>query len=383
MAFITSIGTSVPPYEMRQNEAKSFVKGLFASSFAQIDRLLTIFENTSIDTRRFSKPKRWFEEEHSFAERNQAYIEMACQLSEEAILRCLAKARVKPKEVDHLIFVSTTGIATPSIDAYLINRLQMNLHVKRTPIWGLGCAGGVAGLVRALEYAKAFPDERVLLVAVELCGLTFRRNDHSKSNLVATSLFGDGAAAVLISGEKVEVRGEVSNLPRYVNSMSTIWPDSLDVMGWDLTDDGLKVIFSKDIPTIVRKKVKPVIEKFLLENGLDINQLEKVISHPGGQKVLLAYEEVFQLPSDYFQLAYDVLRKYGNMSSATVLFVLDEEMKQQHRSGEHGLMMALGPGFSAECLLLQWQPVKYSKTSERKHQLPVLHRQMVRWEVEV
>jgi alkylresorcinol/alkylpyrone synthase len=262
----------------------------------------------------------------------------------------LKEAEISAQQVDHLIFVSTTGLATPSLDAYLINRLQMSPHIKRTPIWGLGCAGGVAGLSRAFEYVKAFPEQTVLLVALELCGLTFRQSDHSKSNFVATSLFSDGAAAALISGRKDIKR----NGPSILATESMIWPHSTDVMGWDIEDDGLKVIFSKDIPTIVRQKVRPVVDRFLQKSNLHLEQVDSFISHPGGRKVLEAYEKALEVPAEKFHHAYEVLRDYGNMSSATVLFVLERVLKKHHRKDSYGLMTALGPGFSSELALLHW-----------------------------
>lgn len=353
MARVISIATAVPPYEVAQAEARHFAKNLFAKSFSNIDRLLNIFENTSIQTRRFSRPRDWFEAEHSLAERNEAYVETACQLGEEAIVRCLDQAGLRPGDIDHIFFVSTTGMATPSIDAHLINRLYMNPHVKRTPIWGLGCAGGVVGLARAYEYAKAFPTSRVLLLALELCGLTFRRNDLSKSNLVATSLFADGAAAVLIAGKQADLPLPVEG-PEIISAMSTMWPDSLDVMGWDVRNDGLKVVFSKDIPTIVRNQVKQVVDEFLENAQLDLDQVDHYITHPGGIKVLQAYQESLGVPIDKFKHAYSVLSEYGNMSSATVLFVLEKELQQSHAYGSYGLVSALGPGFSSELLLLRW-----------------------------
>lgn len=353
MAKVIAVGTAVPEYTLRQEEARRFAHELFSDSFSNIDRLLTIFENTAIATRHFSRPREWFEVEHSFAERNEAYIETACRLGEEAIQRCLAQTGVLPSEIDHLYFVSTTGLATPSIDAHLINRLGMNRHVKRTPIWGLGCAGGVVGLARAGEYAKAFPKSKVLLVAIELCGLTFRRNDLSKSNLVATSLFADGAAAVLVVGEEAEIPYPIEG-PHIVSTMSTLFPESLDVMGWDVTDDGLKVVFSKDIPTIVSQQIRPVVESFLAETGLEMEQLEHFIAHPGGMKVIQAYHEALGKSSHSFRRAYEVLNQYGNMSSATVLFVLERELQESHDYGSYGLVTALGPGFSAEMALLRW-----------------------------
>ncbi len=369
MPRIVSVGTAVPPYEIRQEEVRSFARQLFEPAYSNIDRLLTIFENTSIQKRRFSRPRDWFEVERSFSERNQVYIEIACQLGEEAILRCLEGTGLKPDDIDHIYFVSTTGMATPSIDAHLINRLSMDIHVKRTPIWGLGCAGGVAGLSRAYEYACAFPESRVLLLALELCGLTFRRNDMSKSNLVASSLFGDGAAAVLVAGEEAEIPCPL-NGPQIVSTMSTMWPDSLDVMGWEIRDDGLKVIFSKDIPTIVRKQIKPVVEEFLAKQRIDLEKVDHYIAHPGGIKVIQAYQEALGLPEEKFKHARSVLANFGNMSSATVLFVLEKELEDSHTYGSYGLMAALGPGFSSELLLMRWgQPARLSGISGSSNRL--------------
>lgn len=348
---IVSVGTAVPEHEVDQREAQEFARGLFREAFVDIDRLLTIFDHAAIERRRFSQPRSWFERDHSFSERNGAYVDAACRLGEEAIRRCLSGAGLSPQEVDHFIFVSSTGLSTPSIDAHLVNRLGMNPHVKRTPLWGLGCAGGAAGLARAFEVARAFPERRVLLLALELCGLTFRRNDLSKSNLVATSLFADGAAAVLVAGEKAGVKTEG---PRILDAASMTWPQSLDVMGWEVVDDGLKVIFSKDIPSIVRRQVRPVVEQFLRRWELTPDRVERYIAHPGGAKVLTAYEEALSLEETALTHARSVLRTHGNMSSATVLFVLEQEMREKPPAGTYGLITALGPGFSLELMLIQW-----------------------------
>lgn len=351
LARIVSVGTAVPEYEVDQREAREFARGLFREAFGDIDRLLKIFDHAAIERRRFSRPRSWFEQDHSFAERNKAYVEAACNLGEEAVRRCLKGAGLGPREVDHFIFVSSTGLSTPSIDAHLVNRLGMNPQVKRTPLWGLGCAGGAAGLARAFEVARAFPERRVLLLALELCGLTFRRNDLSKSNLVATSLFADGAAAALVAGEKAGVGGDG---PRIIDAMSMTWPRSLDVMGWEVVDDGLKVIFSKDIPSIVRRKVGPVVKGFLRRWNLTPERVGRYIAHPGGAKVLSAYEEALSLKETVLSSARSVLRAHGNMSSATVLFVLEREMRERPERGTYGLITALGPGFSLELMLVRW-----------------------------
>lgn len=354
MPRILSVGTAVPEFTLNQHEARQFAYECFHDSFSDIQRYLPIFDHAAIHTRHFSRPRTWFEQEHGFAERNRIYTEVACHLGEEAIQRCLQMAGLMSTDVDHLIVVSTSGLATPSLDARLVNRLRFHRHIKRTPIWGLGCAGGAVGLSRAYEYARAFPDSLVVLLAVELCSLTFRRNDHSKSNLVATSLFADGAAAVLVAGDRVSLPEQAKQTPRVVDTMSTTWPDSLDVMGWDIEDDGLKVVFSRDIPAIVRREVRPAVEAFLERSGLSLAQLQRMIAHPGGAKVLAAYEEALELPQDSMRHSHTVLNQFGNMSSATVLFVLERELQEIHQTGTVGLLTALGPGFSSELMLLVW-----------------------------
>jgi alkylresorcinol/alkylpyrone synthase len=233
-----------------------------------------------------------------------------------------------------------------------MNRLRFSAHMRRTPIWGLGCAGGAAGLARAAEWARLSPGSNVLLIAIELCSLTFQREDLSKSNLVATALFGDGAAAVVVQSDASENgRGG----PRIVASRSTLFPETEDVMGWDVNDAGLKVLFSRDIPTIVRRFVRENADEFLTEQGLMLQSIRHLIAHPGGVKVMAAYEEAFGLDPNALRHAREVLRSAGNMSSPTVLFVLDRFLADSSvRPGDLGLLTALGPGFSSELVLLQW-----------------------------
>lgn len=351
MPRIVSVGTAVPPYEVEQDTARQFAREMFSDAFRDIDRLLQVFDNANIQKRHFSVPLDWFKQTHSLREKNDTYIEMACELSAKAIETCLQRTGVTAQQIDHLLFVSTTGISTPSIDAHLANRLNMGVNLKRTPIWGLGCAGGAVGLSRAFEYAKAFPLSQVLLVAVELCSLTFQRSDLSKSNLIATSLFADGAAAVLVSGD--EVGCESTNEPLILTSMSTLWKETEDVMGWTLKDDGLNVVFSKHIPTIVQTHMRPNMEQFLAAEQLTVEQIDRFVTHPGGMKVIQAYEDALRLPPDKTAPAKSILARYGNMSSASVLFVL-EQITQEAQPGEYGIVTALGPGFSSEQLLLRW-----------------------------
>ncbi|WP_019120335.1 type III polyketide synthase [Brevibacillus massiliensis] len=353
MPYILSVGTAVPPFQVDQEESMRMTRQLFGSAYSDIDRLLSVFANSSIRKRHFSVPPDWFQADHTVGEKNRLYVESACRLGTQAIQNCLNKLSLSAAEIDCLIFVSSTGLATPSIDARIVNLLDMKEHVTRIPIWGLGCAAGAMGVSRAFEYVRAFPETMVLLLAVELCGLTFVKNDLSKSNLVATSLFADGAAAVLIAGDACVDSLSLRPLAKIIDRISTTWKNSLDVMGWDVTDDGLKVIFSRDIPTLIRQRIRMNVERFLERTGMSLTDISRYIPHPGGPKVLAAYREVLGLQPDHTSLAEEVLAEFGNMSSATVLFVLEKSLEQQWTRGEYGLVTALGPGFSSELILLE------------------------------
>lgn len=353
---IAAIGTSVPPHSIAQAECREFARRLFGPAFKDIDRLLAVFESAQIEQRHFATPIEWFERSHSFAEKNHLYLEYGVELAANAIRNCLHQAGLTPQEVDHLVFVSSTGLATPSLDAHLFNVLGLRQDVKRTPIWGLGCAGGAAGLARGFDLATAHPNSRVIVCALELCSLTFLHGDRSKSNLIATSLFADGCAAVLLLGrEAAQQHPELATgAPRVLRTQSTIWPDTLDIMGWDVQAEGLKVIFSKDIPLFVETKIRPQMESFLEACGLSRHDLSRLIAHPGGMKVLQAYQDALHVPDSTLRHAREILRTHGNMSSCTVFFVLARELEDSHQPGEHGLLLALGPGFSCEQVLLQW-----------------------------
>nr|WP_275983456.1 3-oxoacyl-[acyl-carrier-protein] synthase III C-terminal domain-containing protein [Paenibacillus hamazuiensis] len=349
VAYVVSVGTAVPSYRLSKEEARATVRRLFGGAYEHLDRLLSIFDNSGIDERYSCVPAEWFETKHSVEEKHRLYVQNAIDLAERAIRECMESAGTDVSRIDHLIFVSTTGTVTPSIDAYLYNRLPFRRDVKRTPVWGLGCAGGAAGLARAYEYVSAFPDHMCLVVSVELCGLTFIADDRSKSNLVATSLFADGAAAALVAGSACRS----SRGPRIAAAKSTIWPDTLDVMGWDVTNDGLKVVFSRDIPTLIHQEMYGNVSEFLQQHGISVETIDRYVLHPGGMKVLRAYEEALGLADDRLGYSRSVLRRYGNMSSATVFFVLKEAMADRSEASR-GLVGALGPGFSSELLLLEW-----------------------------
>jgi alkylresorcinol/alkylpyrone synthase len=350
MPCIAGIATAVPRNCHGQDEARDFVRGLFRESRLNVDRLLPIFLNTAIAQRHFCMPAEWYGANHSFHEKNRLYVEHALALSEKVLAALCEEQHCAPQEIDHLFFISTTGLATPSIDAHLFNRLKMKPGLRRTPIWGLGCAGGISGLARAADWLKAYPAKKAVVIALELCSLTFIRNDLSKGNFVATSLFADGAAAALLLGDDcTPARERGFDL---LASEAITWPDSLDVMGWEVAAPGLKVLFSRDIPTIVFESARPNILHFLAEQKVALDDIAMFLSHPGGAKVIAAYCEALALPAEKTKYMWSVLRNYGNMSSATVLFVLEEYLRSQdYRRGELVLSTTLGPGFSSEMIL--------------------------------
>lgn len=370
MPYILSVGTHNPPHYLPQHEVKKFVRELFNERYKGIDRLMRVFHNGQIEGRYFSAPLKWFQEDHSFSEKNNRYQQLAVQFGIEAIRQTLGQPdtlrnAVPCEAIDAIFFISSSGIATPSIEVTIMNRLPFSAQTKRIPIWGLGCAGGAAGIARAAEYCTAFPTANVLVLSVELCSLTFQRNDVSKSNLVGASLFADGVACTLVCGDQSPLLHEslVSPLPYVVEHQSILMPDSEDVMGWDVKDSGLHVLFSKDIPSIVEKWLRPSVEQFLYNRSLTIEKINHFICHPGGRKVLEAYSDSLQIAHHKLQMAYDVLKNYGNMSSATVLYVLKRYMKSTASEGDKGLLLALGPGFSAEIVLLKWTDKQQRKKS--------------------
>jgi len=350
---LESVATAVPPHVVTQRDARALVAHLFAGSDAGSERLLQVFDHSGIAERHVVMPLSWYTTERTFAEQNSLYIEHALALGLAAAQQALARAGVAAADLDHVLFVSTTGLATPSLDARLSLALGCRTDCRRTPIWGLGCAAGAAGLSRARDLAPADPVARVLLVAVELCSLTFRRGDIDKRNLVAASLFADGAAAAVVAGARTTpAPGRPQRALTLLASSSTLWPDTLGVMGWDVSARGLHVVFLRDIPAIVRERVRPGVDEFLARESLTLAEVRHLVAHPGGAKVLAAYADALGRTRESFAHAYDVLARYGNMSSPTCLFVLERFLDTGTiGAGEHALVSALGPGFSAEYVL--------------------------------
>jgi alkylresorcinol/alkylpyrone synthase len=339
---LAALATAVPPFGLDQDRVTALMRRLFAGS-ARFERLLPVFANSGIGRRYSAVPPEWFERPHSWPERNRAYVTGALDLLETVAGRLLDRAEASLDEVGAVVTVSTTGIATPSLDALLIERLRLPRDVQRLPIFGLGCAGGAIGLGKAAALARSVPDRAVLLLVVELCTLAFHRDDDCKSDIVAAALFGDGAAGALLrcggDGPAIVATGEHT------------WPASLDVMGWDIVDEGFKAIFSRDIPALVADGLGAAVRDFLARHGLQPGDIDRFVCHPGGPKVIAACEAALDIPENSLADARAVLREFGNMSAPSVLFVL-ERMMAAGGDWRRALVTALGPGFTAGFTLL-------------------------------
>ena len=338
------------PFKVDQQEVKQRARELFSPSFPQVERMLSAFDNTEIKTRNFCKPLQYYSKIHTFQEQNDEYIRISLEYSIKAIEECISSAQLKKDEITDIIFVSTTGLATPSLDALIINEMKLSQNISRMSIFGLGCAGGVAGFSKASILAKANPDAVVLLVTVELCSLTFLRDDYRKSNFIGSSLFADGVAAIIVSGDNHI--NKTKNEIRFLATQSKLYYDMLDVMGWEFTDTGFKVLFSHDIPTIITENIYGDVTSFLDKHHLKLSDIRNFIFHPGGKKVLTAYEEALTVEGDFLKNTREVMTDYGNMSSSTVLYVLERFFSNGFENG-YGLMVTMGPGFSSEMVLLQ------------------------------
>ncbi|MBO9532192.1 MAG: hypothetical protein J7513_04365 [Solirubrobacteraceae bacterium] len=348
---ITAIRTGTPGHRLPQAEAQRVA----ASQFPEIESspdLLGVFDHAEIDERQLARPSEWYVEPHGFAEKNAVYREEALALATRLIGEALDDAGVEPEQIDAVVFVSTTGLSTPSLEAQLIQDLGLSRNAVRVPLWGLGCAGGAAGLARAADLVRA-GHAHVLLVAVEFCSLTFQMGDDDKANLIGTALFADGGAALVLGAEETAGTDDAraASLVRILHTHSELLDDSAALTGWDVIDDGFKLRLAPEIPQVVAANLRRVIDASLADAGWVVGDLDAVVVHPGGAKVIAGYEAVLGVDSSMLDPARAVLRQHGNMSSPTVLFVLAETLARGTTG--RGLISATGPGFSAEHLLVE------------------------------
>jgi len=334
---LRSLAVANPAHVLPQAVAKEGARRLFAGRLDELDRRLQLFDHRGIERRRIALPFSAYLEPIGLGRRNALFLQTALTLLEDATRRALATVGLEAEAIDGVITVCSTGIATPSLDAHLAERIGLRDDVIRTPLFGLGCAGGVLGLARAADLARARPGSSVLLAVVELCSLALRWSDASVPNLVACALFGDGGAAAILSTE-----GEG---PRIAATGETRFPGTLQVMGWRIEDDGLGVLFSPSVPEIVRHRLGRALSAFLTRHGLTECEVDRWLCHPGSAKVLAALEQLLPQPAGGLEHARAVLAEFGNMSAPTVLFVLDRALVEP--GWQRAVLTALGPGFTA------------------------------------
>ncbi len=341
---ILSLATQTPPNELSQEAAVEVARAVLASGFRDFDRMTSVFTNAGIQQRQLACPVDWYRDERTFAERTAVYLDVGLELFIAAATRALTEAGLDADQVDTIITVSSTGIATPSLEARALGRMGFRTDVARVPVFGLGCAGGVSGLGLAAKLARAAPGSVVLFVTVELCSLAFQTGNIGKADIISTALFGDGAAACVVrSGDEgfVQISG----------SAEKIWPDTLDIMGWEIQPGGLGVVLNRAIPAFARDNMRAAIEEMLRPQDLTIAQIDRFICHPGGAKVVDAIEQALSLNQGSLTAEREVLRGHGNMSAPTALFVLDAVRAEG--LPPISLLTALGPGFTASTVTLR------------------------------
>jgi len=341
---LLSLATAVPPHAIAQQDAKARAREAFGGKKALFDRLAGVFDNAGIAKRHIVTPSDWYMGDHGWHDRNNLYLDASVQLFVEVATSAIEKAGLTPDQIDGVVTVSTTGIATPSLEARAGPRLGLRGDVRRVPVFGLGCAGGVNGLALAARLAAADPGSRWLFVTVETCSISIRLDSDDPAAIVATALFGDGAAAAVVTS------GEHS-LARISGSAEKLWPDTLRIMGWDVEDPGLAVVFDRAIPPFIEAELAAAVDEMLGQLGVERGSIDRFCCHPGGVKVIDAIETALELPQGELNLEREVLRDYGNMSAPTVLFVLERLIERG--LPKRVLMTAFGPGFTCAGLMLE------------------------------
>jgi len=348
---IASVATALPKHRYDQQTILEALKLHWADRLETPDFLDRLHARTGVETRALALPIEAYPELKNWGEANQVWIDAACELGQSAICHALARAGLGVTDPSAIFFVSISGIASPSIDAKLVNRMGLDRNIKRVPIFGLGCVAGAAGIARAADYVKAFPEQSAILVSVELCSLTIQRDDLSTANLISSGLFGDGAAAVIVCGDE----HPCSTGPRILATRSVFYPNTEDVMGWDIGERGFKIVLSKEVPAMVYRHLAGDIDAFLADHDLRRADIGAWVMHTGGPAILTATENALNLPQGALDASWDCLRRVGNLSSSSVLFVLEEFLERKKPApGAYGVLAAMGPGFCSELVLLQW-----------------------------
>ncbi|MFT4185062.1 MAG: type III polyketide synthase [Rhizobium sp.] len=341
---LVSLAVAVPETIIQQSEATETAGRLFSDRFRDFNHLARVFESAGIRKRHVARPLSWFEEPHGWRDRMGAYAEVASRLFKETTTNALRRAGLTPAHVDCIVIASSTGMMTPSLEARLAGEMGFRADIERVPLFGLGCAAGVSGLAVASRMAKSRPGAVILFVAIELCSLAFRLDELTRPNIIATALFGDGAAACVLRAGREGI-AEIESTGEH------LFPDSLGIMGWKIDDTGFGIILEQSLPPFAEANIKPAVAGILDRAGLAISDIDRFICHPGGAKVLAAVETAFGLEPGSLDIERGVIGDYGNMSSPTVLFVLERAIARG--LPKRSALIAMGPGFSASCITLK------------------------------
>ena len=347
---IVGVARALPPYRYAQEEIFEALAQQWQDKLQNPALLSRFHRRVGVETRHLVMPFACYTNLTRWSDANRLWLEKAEELGEQAIDLALERAGMERDHIRALLTVSVTGIASPSLDAHLTNRMHLRPDIRRTPIFGLGCVAGAAGIAQAADYVRAWPDRVAVLLSVELCSLTWQRNDLSIANLISSGLFADGAAAVVVAGDAVVADG-----PEIVDTVSSFYPDTEDAMGWEITDDGFRIVLSPEVPAIIRAKLPGDVDAMLSRNGLARSDVGSWILHTGGPKVLDAMSESLGLDRSAVSASWDSLREVGNLSSASVLLVLEEVMQNRRPApGTWSVLAAMGPGFCGQLVLLRW-----------------------------
>jgi len=347
---IASAASAFPKHYYSQKFLLEQLQAYWGDRLRNPQMLARLHRNAAVEGRHLALPYEKYYELKTWGCANDAWIQVAQELGEQALCRALHHAGLQPPELGALFFTSVTGISSPSIDALLINRMGLSSHIKRIPIFGLGCVAGAAGIARAADYVRAYPKQAAALVSVELCSLTIQREDLSVANLISSGLFADGSAAVVVTGDELPGAG-----PEIVATRSVFYPDTERMMGWKVSEKGFNIVLSPEVPTLIRAHLGKDVDEFLADQGYTRRHIRSWVLHTGGPKVLEATADALDLHDGQLDASWDCLKRVGNLSSASVLVVLEDVMRNRGpEPGTLGLLAAMGPGFCSELVLLKW-----------------------------
>jgi alkylresorcinol/alkylpyrone synthase len=352
---IASSASAFPTHYYSQQELLHRLQDYWGTELRNPQLLQRLHRNVTVEGRYLAVPAEQYLDIKTWGQANDIWIRVAQELGENALCLALHNAGIRPQDLGALFFTSVTGVCSPSIDALLINRMQLPANIRRTPIFGLGCVAGAAGIARAADYVRAYPRQAAALVSVELCSLTLQRDDLSVANLISSGLFADGAAAVIVTGEDFASANGHPPGPVIRATRSIFYPHTEDMMGWNISEKGFRILLSTEVPNLIRENLGRDVDAFLADNGLSKGDLKSFVLHTGGPKVLEASAAALGLHNGELDASWDCLRKVGNLSSASVLVVLEDVMKHRRpEPGSLGLLAAMGPGFCSELVLLEW-----------------------------